>query len=859
MKLTRTFTAICLALSAMAACAGEPRTIANHVTAVEGPILAAEEGLLLGNGDLSVSVYQAADRIIWRFGKGDVWDRRHDLRDNPKPTHIDELAHGIEVEGWKCPPYSGPAEATRGPAKNPKRMQEICQGAPPSVMNRPYPCPKPVGELALHFPADLPGMKIRQRVVIEEAKLLIECSWASGVKLLLESFIPPTPNVLVVRWRVENWNARTRLGNKPPAWFSLHRWPDPTIQNFSAQQFVDFRAGHDPNACTSPKITPLPLPATKRESDHWAIEQTFPPDPLFKDGFRYLLVPFPSAAGDGKISIEPVQGAYREAAIHILPPADAAQANACGGTTPSMDGAVDGEKNATDRRADAAEGQLVVAVATSSDPGGPSEEIKRVSAQLGERSAATISRWADENGKAAAKFRSLSKVSIADPVLENLWYETHYARRCAYRRGTVPPGLLLPSTVRDYSLWHGDYHMNYNFQEAFWGDYTANHLEVGDAYFDATAFALPIGRKVAKDYYGCRGVFFQLVGYPILAEDDLIGSAQMGRLAYVTGWAMNQYWSRYLYTLDKEWLRTTGYPVIRDCALFYTDFMKKRADGLYHIFPSSQLENGYSGDPKDCTDQPQVMQHMRYCLRAAILASEVLGADADLRAEWRDRLEHAAGDGGAPPLVLTGLDKVCYEANPPEFGVGRPPRPQPDTFKQRDILDAGWYFGPTVWYTLQHLRAGDFIVARDLPGYRNLAKMWRRPNGLMAAMAVANYGRAGAWTESLGAAAPLQEMMLQSWDGALRIFPAWPKDLDASFEDFRAEGAFLVNAAWSKGQVTALSIRSEKGAACRVYSPWPSGIRVADKAGKEIPVAADAFGRPQFATQPGMEYRLRPK
>ena len=37
-----------------------------------------------------------------------------------------------------------------------------------------------------------------------------------------------------------------------------------------------------------------------------------------------------------------------------------------------------------------------------------------------------------------------------------------------------------------------------------------------------------------------------------------------------------------------------------------------------------------------------------------------------------------------------------------------------------------------------------------------------------------NYGRSGAWTESLGVLAPLQEMMLQSWDGALRILPAWP-------------------------------------------------------------------------------------
>ncbi len=68
--------------------------------------------------------------------------------------------------------------------------------------------------------------------------------------------------------------------------------------------------------------------------------------------------------------------------------------------------------------------------------------------------------------------------------------------------------------------------------------------------------------------------------------------------------------------------------MIRDCALFYTDFLKKGDDGLYHVFPSNQGEDGFSGNPKDYTDRAQVMQHMRYCLRAAIQASEVLGVDA---------------------------------------------------------------------------------------------------------------------------------------------------------------------------------------------------------------------------------------
>ena len=78
------------ALAAAAAPAGGP-----HVIEVNERLLCPEDGLLLGNGDLSVSVYQTADRIVWRFGKNDVWDRRHDLSDDPKPAHIDEIARGI--------------------------------------------------------------------------------------------------------------------------------------------------------------------------------------------------------------------------------------------------------------------------------------------------------------------------------------------------------------------------------------------------------------------------------------------------------------------------------------------------------------------------------------------------------------------------------------------------------------------------------------------------------------------------------------------------------------------------------------------------------------------------------------------
>ena len=828
-------------LATSGASAAEPEKAALHRIELSQPVLYPEEGLLLGNGDLSVSIYQMGDKIVWRFGKGDVWDRRLDLSDDPKPAHIDEIAKGIREEGWKCGPYGGPVEASRG-TKNPKRMQELCQGCPPSYTKRPYPCPKPVGELALHLPSDLPGLSVHQTLTIEEGVVRITCSWPSGVKIHLESFVPPTPNVLVVNWRVENWNEQTKIGLRPPVWFSLYRWADPTVQAFGARFFGDARHSAFLD-CASPKATPLPAPTTRLENGGWVVEQTFPADPLFPKGFRYQMAPFVPQVGIEPANME----ATGEARLHILP----GQAAAAPGSFQDANRVVPNEF--------ASQGSLAVAVATSSDAGGPSAEIQRVRTQLAAKPELAFAKWAEENRKSATEFWAHSSLRIADPLLENLWYETLHARRCAYRRGTVPPGLFLPSTVQDYSHWHGDYHLNYNFQEPFFGDYTANHLELGDAYFDGMQFLLPIGRKIAKDYYGCRGVFIQLSMYPIQAEDDPLGVAPMGRMAYMTGWAVNQYWWRYLYTRDVEWLRATGYPVLRDAALFYTDFFKKGADGLYHAFPSNQGEDGFTGKAKDYTDRTQIMQHARYCFRAAIGAAEVLNVDADLRKAWQDRLDHAAGDDGAAPVKLNGIEKICYEANAPEFAIGRPYRAQPDHFEKSPAPPSGWYFGQYPWVVMRQLRGGEFVAGRDLPAFRTMVERWRRPNGLIWAMAVAGYGRAGAWTESLGVTGPLQEMMLQSWDGALRIFPAWPKNLDARFEKFRAEGAFLVTAAWSAGQVTSLEIVSEKGSPCRLYPPWPSGANVTEAGGQAVSLTPIGDDRVEFATRPGVRYILARK
>lgn len=800
--------------------------IPMHTIDINHPVLDAHDGLLLGNGDLSVSIYQRANQIVWRFGKNDVWDRRLDLSDSPPPAHIDEIARGIRDEGWTSSGFiDGQGEALHGSA-DAKRMQEICDG-PPAYARRPYPCPKPVGELAMHLPVDLPPPEITQQLTIEEGLVSITCRWSNGVKIILTCFIPPAPNVLVVRRQVEGWTDKTAAGSGPPVRFSLYRWADPTIEAYAARLYAETGFRYFEGAVAAGKSTPLPPPEIDEMDKRPVIRQRFYPDKSFEDGFEYVLLPF----GPDVDTVPVDMPGTDEARLHLIP------------QSASWDG------------------WTAVAVGTSTDEGGATQALRRIVREFNENGHAVVDMWTEENRLSTEAFWHRSAVSAGDEVLERTWYETLHARRCAFRADVIAPGLAMPSTVRDYSLWHGDYHTNYNYQSPFWGDMTANHLDLADAFYPGMKPIIDLGRKLAHDYWGCRGTFIQLTGYPFDIEDDPYGTGPLCRMAYMTGWVANHYWWRYRYTMDRDWLEETGYPILRDCALFYTDFLTPDEAGIYHAFPSGQGEYFYTGKVEDYTDRPQVIRHARYCLDIARQAAQVLGVDDTLQHEWQVRLDHLTVVDDPEALALSEEEKRRYALNAPEFtayDVGDVPRPEDvPSFLEMNRPNPLWnnYFGQFPWTLMINMRNRAYNPERDYKAVSAFINKWRRPNGTIRSMSEADYGYIGVYTESQGILAPLQEMLLQSWDGVIRLFPAWPSGINASFSTLRTEGAFLVSASLEAGRITGAEIVSECGGVCRLSGALPDKMMLQDDTGNRL-----SFTEQDhvfiFDTMPGGRYRL---
>ncbi|HCO85183.1 MAG TPA: hypothetical protein DIT95_16870, partial [Arenibacter sp.] len=104
-------------------------------------------------------------------------------------------------------------------------------------------------------------------------------------------------------------------------------------------------------------------------------------------------------------------------------------------------------------------------------------------------------------------------------------------------------------------------------------------------------------------------------------------------------------------------------------------------------------------------------------------------------------------------------------------------------------------------------------------------------------------------------AAGLQEMLIQSHTGTVRLFPAIPADWkNVGFSKLRTEGAFLVSAQKQDGKLKWVKIVSEKGGEVRLMNPFSN---------KEFSIKDEVDSQwdgdiLKIETQPGQEIWLKP-
>jgi len=491
-----------------------------------------------------------------------------------------------------------------------------------------------------------------------------------------------------------------------------------------------------------------------------------------------------------------------------------------------------------------------------------------VAALAGQRLAALQGRGLTELQKAHTAWwsqfwaKSFIKLASDDGTADycaNLWY-LHLFAMAAGSRGEVPPKFNggLWTDQRDDREWGAAY-WHWNTQETYWPVFAANHLELHRPYQEMYWGMLPAVKQWTKEtweldgaqyqetipFNGAMGVWQKERGVhpraPVpknVAHTNLILSSS-AEIAM-------QFWWVYLYAGDEAFLRERVYPLMKEVAAFYVGYLEKDASGRYNMYPSNAHETFWK-----VKNPASDLAALRYFFAAIVDASRQLGADADLRAVWQDRLDHLApwainpATGAILPYDLRPGEKIDYRnaENPDVFAVGVFPLitlGSPDyalgvkTFHARHNVNVyGWTTDSICAVRLGLAEPAPQGAPPQQQGISQLlvghAQMYQdHPSGLQD-----YYSRNPAihpYLEGSGTfSTAVGEMLLQSWNGLIRVCPALPKAWSADFK-LLAMGGFEVTAHAEHGEVRRVSLFSQGGRPVRMVNPFGGPVRVTSDA-----------------------------
>lgn len=489
------------------------------------------------------------------------------------------------------------------------------------------------------------------------------------------------------------------------------------------------------------------------------------------------------------------------------------------------------------------------------------------------------------------EYWSKSAVSLDDKELEAIWYRNLYFFNCALKQGASCPGLFANWSYGNIgTAWHGDYHLNYNTQQPFWLTFSSNHLEKNLVYADFVDHLLPISRKWAQEYYGMRGAFFPHSAYPVEMTLHPYPVPDWGWEVFETPWTVQGLWWHYLYSADKEFLRQRAFVPIKDAVMFLVDYMsredahgKRWNDDKYHIFPSVPPElYGLQPGFRFNYDTQIDIALTRFIFKAYLQAVDdlrVKHSEKELVAQVKRILPsmpeyptYQSKEYGRIFVSVPGeKDKIVYNVPATlthvfpgeEYGIDTP-----DSIYQTllNTVHAHSNEGGNdiVLLPLQKARLG----VLDLQQFKRQVRYATLPNATVTDAVMQRGGRyndntdymymaeMGIWFENFALPAVINECLMQSYNGTIRLFPNWDLQNDAMFQTLRARGAFLVSTGVHNGKIEPVTILSEQGLRCSIINPWEGQrVQISSSEG-EAWLSGEKL---TFETKKGVSYTLTPE
>ena len=494
--------------------------------------------------------------------------------------------------------------------------------------------------------------------------------------------------------------------------------------------------------------------------------------------------------------------------------------------------------------------EMHLTVVTSRDAADPVAEAR---ARLTRAKAAGFEAIAREHRAWWADYWRRAYVCLDDAPLEKWWYTSLYLCASTIEPGCQSPGLQGVWIKENVPAWFGDYHSNVNLQAVYWGLYAANRVEYLEPFVRLLHDMAPRCRQDTRDYFQMRGLRFPHAGGIDGRELTTGNYSLLGVSVGGSGWLAQLLWQVYDYTGDRAYLRDQAYPLLKEVALFYEDYLSRgTAAGRCVLEPSVHFEAllpGFAGWGRNSLYE---LTMVRVAFGCALAAAEALGADPEDRTRWQS--------------VLAQL---------PDFPTD-PERRIWIGFEGRDVREHGshqfslapvfpgelvslWH-GDGPWRERALATLADPLTTRRTgtghawcggQGIREIIRLGRADEAATAARwqpGEHTNGLTHSWSSFFlqadhgpGMCSVLSDMLLLAPGGVLRVFPCFPASIPAAFHSLRGPGAFLVSAEKRGERIDYVILQSLAGNALRIANPWPGErARLRDLETRELRLVSEA-------------------